>query len=169
MRYSALATVLIGLSALCWTSCSVSRKASEVSSSRIQVSSVERAEAVERVDSVIVEQRDTLREVTTITIDRNDKGDTLRVTQVTDRTKIRDANRFRVQDSRLTVKTDTVYIEKRDSVSSTTNYTNFTNPAGKKDGFWTKLQKTLKWIVALICAVIALIITIKVCLRKGLF
>ena len=118
---------------------------------------------------MIVEQRDTLREVTTITIDRNDKGDTLRVTQVTDRTKIRDANRFRVQDSRLTVKTDTVYIEKRDSVSSTTNYTNFTNPAGKKDGFWTKLQKTLKWIVALICAVIALIITIKVCLRKGLF
>ena len=40
-----------------------------------------------------------------------------------------------------------------------------------KDGNLTKrdtpFRSTLKWIVALICAVIGLIITIKVCLRKG--
>ena len=50
---------------------------------------VESSESVERVDSVIVEQRDTLREVTTITIDRNDKGDTLKVVQITDLTRAR--------------------------------------------------------------------------------
>ena len=38
--------------------------------------------AVERVEVL-----DTLKEVTTITIDRNDKGDTLKVVQITDRTR----------------------------------------------------------------------------------
>ena len=50
---------------------------------------VESLESVEKVDSVKVEQQDTLREITTITIDRNDKGDTLKVVQVTDRERVR--------------------------------------------------------------------------------
>ena len=160
-----LTLVLTGAIALLLVSCSVSRQISRESSA-LRVESVEK---VEKVDSVIVEQRDTLREVTTITIDRNDKGDTLRVTQVTDGTKIRDANRFRGQDSRLTVKTDTVYIEKRDSVfvENTNGFggltTGLANPTNeKKSGFLTYV----KWIFALICAVIALIIIVKICYRR---
>ena len=45
---------------LCATACSTSRKATEVSSSKLQVSN---AESVDRVDSVVVELRDTLRDV----------------------------------------------------------------------------------------------------------
>ena len=97
-----------------------------------------RTESVEFRDSLVVEQaevRDTLREVTTITVQTNDRGDTLKVTQVTDRTKIRDANRFRVQDSRLTVKTDTVYVERRDSSLQVADYV-IKNPEekGQKGG-----------------------------------
>ena len=86
MRYNALATALTVLIVLCVTACSTSRKATEVSSSKLQVSSAERRDssAVERVEVL-----DTLKEVTTITIDRNDKGDTLKVVQITDRTRAR--------------------------------------------------------------------------------
>ena len=38
-----------------------------------------------------VEVHDTLREVTTITVDRNDRGDTLRQSIVTDRERVRNA------------------------------------------------------------------------------
>ena len=74
MRYNAWATVLIGLSALCLTACSVSRKAlrSEVSS---QTSSVTRDTVREEV---VVAVHDTLREVTTIIIRQNEAGDTVK-------------------------------------------------------------------------------------------
>lgn len=38
--------------------------------------------------------RDTLRDVTTITVDRNEQGDTLRIAAITDRYRGHDANRF---------------------------------------------------------------------------
>ena len=79
---------------------------------------MESVETVERVDSVIVEQRDTLREVTTITIDRNDKGDTLRISTVTDRKRIRSMSDVRSKKEDVVVRTDTVYVE-RDSLRLT--------------------------------------------------
>ena len=121
---------------------------------------VESSETVERVDSVIVEQRDTLREVTTITIDRNDKGDTLKVVQITDLTRARSRDNVVAQRVKTEVRVDTVYVEKRDSVYI--QNTNLTNPTNKKPGFLTYV----KWIFALVCAVVVLIITAKVCLRK---
>ena len=54
-----------------------------------------------------------------------------------------------------------VYIEKRDSVFVQTN-TALTDRTDKKSGFLTYV----KWIFALICAIVVLIITIKVCLRR---
>ena len=51
-----------------------------------------------------------------ITIDRNEAGDTVRVSSVTDRTRLRDRSQVRDKSEKLIVKTDTVYIEKRDSV-----------------------------------------------------
>ena len=72
MRYSALATVLIGLSALCWTSCGSSRKAT----SSLQLTAYGLQETRDTVrEQVMVAVHDTIREVTTITVQTNDAGD----------------------------------------------------------------------------------------------
>lgn len=127
----------------------------------------ESVESVEKFDSVVVALRDTLREVTTITIQTNDRGDTLRVTQITDRTKARSRHDMATYSTKTEVRVDTVIVEKRDSVF--VSNTDFTNRTEKKESFWTRIQKTLKWVFAVICAGIVLIITIKICWRKGLF
>ena len=85
----------------------------------------------------------------------------VKVVQITDRDRARNREAVRDKEERLVVKTDTVYIEKRDSVFVQTD-TNLTNPTNKKPGFLTYL----KWIFALTCAIVVLIITIKVCLRR---
>ena len=145
-------------------SCSVSRKAvSEHSELKIESSeTVERvlARASEQVraDSVIVEQRDTLREITTITIDRNDKGDTLKVVQITDLTRARSRDNVAAQRVKTEVRVDTVYVEKRDSVFVQENPRIIAAP------YQGALNLTyVKWITALICAIVVLIITVKVC------
>ena len=164
--------------ALLSVSCSVSRKAvSEHSELKIESSeTVERvlARASEQVraDSVIVEQRDTLREVTTITIDRNDKGDTLKVVQITDLTRARSrvgvaAQRVKtevlVRDKRQSrARVDTVYVEKRDSVM--VQNTGLTNPTNTTKG--SGFRATLKWIFWILIGLIGLIITMKVCLLR---
>lgn len=118
-----------------------------------------------RADSVVVEVRDTVKEVTTITIDRNDRGDTLRLTQVTDRSRARERDNIAKQRTKEVVVRDTVYVEKRDSVFvENTNLSNPTNLQSVK----TALHTTLKWIFWIIVALIGLIITVKVCLRKVL-
>ena len=135
-------------------SCSVSRKAvSEHSELKIESS-----ETVERADSVIVEQRDTLREITTITIDRNDKGDTLKVVQITDLTRARSRDNVVAQRIKTEVRVDTVYVEKRDSVFVQENPRIIAAPY---QGALNLIY--VKWITALICAIVVLIITVKVC------
>ena len=152
------------ITALLVSSCSVSRKAvSEHSELKIESSeTVERvlARASEQVraDSVIVEQRDTLREITTITIDRNDKGDTLKVVQITDLTRARSRDNVAAQRVKTEVRVDTVYVEKRDSVFVQENPRIIAAP------YQGALNLTyVKWITALICAIVVLIITVKVC------
>ena len=161
MRYNALATALTVLIVLCATACSTSRKATEVSSFKLQVSSAERRDssAVERVEVL-----DTLKEVTTITIDRNEKGDTLKVVQITDRTHARNRDNVVAQKVKVIECIDTVYIQK-DSVSvedKKIGLSASTDGGSKRSGFLTYV----KWICALVCAVVVLIITVKVCLRK---
>ena len=150
---------LIATVALLLVSCSVTRKASEVSSSTVQVSSVETRDTVR--EQVMVAVHDTIREVTTITVQTNDAGDTLKVVQITDRDRARNREAVRDKEERLVVRTDTVYIEKRDSVYVQTN-TGLTNDTKKKPGFLTYV----KWIFALVCAIVVLIITIKLCLHR---
>ncbi len=155
MRYSVLQTVLTVALALCVSSCSTSRTATrEVSSSKFQVSSIRDSLLVERV-----EVHDTLREVTTITVDRNDKGDTLRQSIVTDRERVRNAADMRSKTVDVRVVRDTVYIEKRDSVEVKEPSLN-PQPSS--------LLLHLKWTFALICAIIVLIIVIKLGLRGSL-
>ena len=147
--------------ALCVSSCCTSRKAV---SSQEQV----RLEHVsEKVDSVqehtAVAVHDTLQEVTTITIQTNDRGDTLKVTQITDRSRLRERSDIRHRSSDVRVRIDTVYIERRDSSYAEKNIV-----AGSEDkGTWGgSFRSTLKWIFAVICAIIGLIITVKVCYHR---
>jgi len=126
----------------------VTREATDV---RIQ----ESTEVTAR-DSVVVELRDTLVETTTITIDRNEVGDTLKVVQVTDRERIRSRADVRSKKEEVRVVRDTVYVAVRDSVQVTT--TNLSNPTNKSSNF----VRSLKWIFAVICAVGVLVIVVKV-------
>ena len=105
---------LTGLAVLLLTSCSTSRRAT---AEHVKLN-IESSESVEKADSVRVEQRDTLREITTITIQTNDRGDTLKVTQVTDRERIRSKSDVSSKKDVVRTERDTVYIAVRDSVSS---------------------------------------------------
>ena len=162
MRYNALATALTVLIVLCATVCSTSRKAIAEHSSQLRVEGLEL-----RVSSAVesVELRDTLREVTTITIDRNDKGDTLKVVQITDRTRARNRDNVVAQKVKVIERIDTVYIQK-DSVSVEDKKIGLSASADgspKKSGFLTYI----KWFFALICAVVVLILVIRFG-RRGL-
>ena len=144
--------------ALCATSCSVSRQATSSHSEQVKT---ERVETVEKTDSVIVEQRDTLREVTTITIDRNDRGDTLKLVQITDLTRARSRDNVVAQKVKTEIVRDTVYIEKTDSVF--VQNTGLTNPTNKKNTF----VSSLKWIFWILVAGIVLVVVIRFG-RRGL-
>lgn len=113
-------------------------------------------------DSVAVELRDTVREVTTITIDRNETGDTLRLTQVTERDRLRSRNRISTQQTKLEVVHDTVYLERKDSVLVKSEKLKVKSDQSGKSA----LNRTLKWIFYIILGLIALVITVRVCLRK---
>ena len=107
-----------------------------------------------------IEVLDTLKEFTTITVQVNEAGDTLRQSIVTDRLRSRDHSQVREKSVEIKVIHDTVYVAMRDSVY--VSNTNLTNPTNKGGGF----RSTLKWIFWIIIGLIALIITAKVCLRK---
>ena len=154
--------------ALCATSCSVSRKATSSHSEQVKT---ERVETVEKTDSVIVEQRDTLREVTTITIDRNDRGDTLKLVQITDLTRARSRDNVVAQKVKTEIVRDTVYVEKRDSslqVSSLGAYRLREDPSARSgqatiSSKLSAVSKIMKWICWILIGLIGLIVTVKVC------
>ena len=115
-----------------------------------EVRSKETADTVNR--QTVVVERDTLREVTTITVQTNEKGDTVKVVQVTDLTRARNRDTSTDRQEKTVTRTDTVFIERRDSTAvSTTSVTKMVN---QKEGFWSKLRSTLKWALALVVALI---------------
>ena len=148
------------------TSCGSSRKAT----SSLQLTAYGLQETRDTVrEQVMVAVHDTIREVTTITVQTNDAGDTLKVVQITDRDRARNREAVRDKEERLVVRTDTVYIEKRDSslrVSSLGAYGLQEDGTPTVSGKLSAVSKILKWICALICAVVVLIITVKVCLLR---
>lgn len=109
-----------------------------------------------RVDSVkedvVVAVHDTIMEVTTIHIRTNDAGDTVRMTTVTDRDRVTDRSRNDRAMYRSMVKTDTVYVEKRDSVL-------IKNEKGARA---SPFEKSLKWIFWIIIALMGLCIVFKI-------
>ena len=61
---------------------------------------------------------------------------------------------------------DTVYVERTDSSLRVTGYGLQEDGTPTVSGKQSAVSKVQKWICALICAVVVLIITVKVCLRR---
>lgn len=115
------------------------------------------------VEHVVVTIRDTIKEVTTIVVQTNQAGDTLRVAQVTDRTRASNRDHVREVQQKLIVKADTVYIEKQ------SDHQNLVaadpNVEIDKDGNVTRrvnrISQTLKWVFFVLVALAVLLIVLK--------
>ncbi len=118
-----------------------------VSESRDIVATYREADSMK--EEKVVAEHDTVMEVTTIHVRTNEAGDTVFRSVVTDRTRARDRDRIAKQMTKTVVKTDTVYVERRDSVVTNGKY-----GGGQSGG--TALHSTLKWIFWIILALIAL-------------
>ena len=104
---------------------------------------------------MVVELRDTLVETTTITIDRNEVGDTLKVVQVTDRERVRSRADVRSKKEEVRVVRDTVYVERRDSVSVESR--NYESTETRKSNFVT----SLKWVLAIAFLLLASVVFVR--------
>ena len=169
MRYRLSRLALIATAALLWTGCSTTRRASErfllrqASELERRVEGSELREMYEVTRDTVREEvalmvHDTIREVTTITIRQNEAGDTLKVVQVTDRDRIRDRSQLRDKSEKLIVKTDTVYIAVRDSVSSssTSEATGF-----KIQDSGSRFVSALKWIFWILVAGAVVVVVLR--------
>ena len=135
------------------TACGSSREVAR-SSDRVATYETERAE--KEVDSVVVAERDTIREVTSIHVRTNEAGDTLFQSVVTDRERGRSRDAIATQKTKVEVVRDTVIVEKRDSVF--VKNTNLANPTNKA----SPVVSSLKWIFWIIIGLIGLIVVLKI-------
>ena len=107
-------------------------------------------------EQVLIAVHDSVTITKTITITENEHGDTVRVVQMTDRDRVRDRAAVRDKEEKVIVKTDTIFVERRDSVF-------VSSPAGKAMGksppAWVQGLKWLFWIVV---AITVLVVVIKV-------
>ena len=92
-------------------------------------------------EEVLVAVHDTIREVTTITVQLGQAGDTVRVAQVTDRDCIRSKADIRSKKEVVRVERDTVYVERRDSV--------VVRDAENISHQTSAISHLLKWILAI--------------------
>ena len=122
------------------------------------VLTVESEKKIERVDSVVVEQRDTLREVITQTIMTNDKGDTLKVTQVTERDQLRSRSDVKHKKKDVLAIRDTVYVVTRDSVLiQDSMYEHHEKSTDSKQAF----VSALRWIMAIALILLATVVLVR--------
>lgn len=106
-------------------------------------------------DSVVVAERDTIREVTTVMIQLGAGGDTTFQSVVSDRERLRDRSRQDVAMYKNVIRTDTVVVERRDSV-------NIRSPATGGESGRTVLHSILKWCFAIVIGLIALTMVLKI-------
>ncbi len=122
------------------------------------VLTVESEKKIERVDSVVVEQRDTLREVITQTIMTNDKGDTLKVTQVTERDQLRSRSDVKHKKKDVLAIRDTVYVVTRDSVLIQNSMSwHQEKSTDSKQAF----VSALRWIMAIALILLATVVLVR--------
>ena len=144
-------TCATGVVALIVLGCSSSRVVHE---SRYSIATNTTRDSVK--EEVMVAVHDTIMEVTTITVDRNEIGDTLRMTTVTDRLRIKDRDAIAVQKTKVEVRVDTIYIEKRDSIEIRSR------PDGGQSQKGQTFLRGLKWIFWIVIALMGFVIVIKV-------
>lgn len=145
--------LVIVLAALIVSACCSSRETAVSRATELRATEV-RSDSVK--EQVVVAERDTVMVTKTITITKNEAGDTTFTSVVTEKERLRDRSRYDMATYRTEVRVDTVYIERRDSVS-TTNFTNGMNQSGG-----TALHTTLKWVFWIILALIGLGVVIKI-------
>ena len=119
-------------------------------------SDVSRLTAEVRADSVFIGSmeavRDSVVERTTVTVQLGAVGDTLFRSVVTDRTRASDRSRHNMLKSRSLVKTDTVFVEKKDSVLIKNG----------NQGRGSPLLLNLKWIFFVIIGLVALGVVLRI-------
>ena len=103
---------------------------------------------------MVVMERDTLREVTTITVHTNERGDTVKVVQVTDLTRARNRDTANDRQEKTVERRDTVYVVRSDSI--VVRDTSLQPPGAS--GFLTGV----KWLMALIAALTVLAVVLKI-------
>lgn len=104
-----------------------------------------------------VEVRDSVVEVTTITIDRNEQGDTLKQSVVTDRLRTRNRDRVKDVEVRTVVQHDTVFVAVRDS----TSVEKHTESTASTESWPSALARAL-WLFWIIVAVTVLVAALKI-------
>ena len=161
MRYNVLTAALIATIALCMTGCVSTRSA--MSDVRWKMSDV-RSDTVR--EQVVVTVFDTITITKTITIRESETGDTVRVSTVTERDHVRDRSQLRVKSEKLKVETDTVYIEREadKTVAAVGPNTEIDEQGNIKHQ--PSYIRLLKWLFLTLIALTALIIVIRIFLKR---
>ena len=143
------------------TGCVSSRKAT---SERLQLTAYSLQDTVR--EQVVVTVFDTITITKTITIRESETGDTLRVSTVTERDHVRDRSQLRVKSEKLKVETDTVYIEREaeKSVAVAGPGTEFDEQGNIRHQ--PSYIRLLKWLFLTLIALTALIIVIRIFLKR---
>ena len=145
--------LVIAWIALTVSACCSSRQTA-VSSVRVQGAEV--MDSLHEEISQNLNENITEKEIVTVTVERNDRGDTVRMCMVTDRNRSRSMYDVRRKKEEVRVVRDTVAVEKRDSVYVAN--TERTNKTDRPSGF----IQTLKWIFRILICGIVLVIVFKV-------
>ena len=102
----------------------------------------------------------------TITIRENENGDTLRMTTVTDRERIRSMSDVRSKKEDVYVRTDTVYIEKEADKTVAVAGPNTEIDEQGNIRHQPSYIRLLKWVFWILVAIIALVLLIRLLPRK---
>ena len=148
-------TLAIALVALTASACSVSRSATAVKA-EVRGLTAEVRDSL-RVEQMMVAEHDTIVETTTIIVRENEQGDTLRMSVVRDRDRVRSMSDVRSKKEEVRVVRDTVYVERTDSVRVERGQVR--GDSYQSGG--TALHRTLKWVFWIIVGLSALIIIVK--------
>ena len=127
------------------TGCSTQRRAEVRESRDLRTTELRSTEAR---DSVRLELRDTVMETKTITITKNSDGDTIMQSIVCERERVRNRDRVRDNHERKMIKTDTVFVERRDPVQ--VSEFRGSNCSGRASPVVTAVRWVLGILVALV-------------------
>lgn len=107
------------------------------------------------MEQVVVAVHDTIMETTTINVQTSEAGDTLRLVQITDRTRASNRAAVKDKEERVRVERDTVYVERRDSVLVSEFQ------GSRSSSRASPVVSALKWVFAVIIALCVLLIILR--------